>query len=89
MIETKYALLETAVLALAAEIEQMHARYTSLRQYDPYVAQSYQVAADELRRLVTAVQRQPLPTTHSQVTALAQKAHQTAMIAAGETEDYE
>ena len=83
-----YELLKTAVLALAAEIEEMHGRYVQLNRHDPYLAQSYRIAADQLRRLVTAVESQEMPveTAVAEATALAiaRQSHLQAMIAAGE-----
>lgn len=85
--EAKYELLKTAVLALATEIEALHGRYVQLVRHDPYLAQSYHIAADQLRRLVTAVEQTdgdgetavwPLAQT------IARQAHLKAMIAAGE-----
>ena len=85
--ETRYELLHAAVLALADEIEAMHERYVALRRHDPYVAHAYRVAADELRRLVTAVEEQDLPCDEATIWELAQGAHRAAMIAAGEPEE--
>lgn len=85
--ETRYELLKTAVLALADEVEGMHERYVALRRHDPYVAHAYWVAAEELRRLVTAVGAQDLPCDEETIQELAQQAHRAAMIAAGEPEE--
>ncbi len=86
MVEPRYELLKTAVLALAAEMEEMHSRYVQLARHDPYLAQSYRMAADQLRRLVTAVENQDVPAETAVAAALARQAHLKAMIAAGEVE---
>lgn len=90
MVEPRYELLKTAVLALATEMEEMHGRYVQLNRHDPYLAQSYRIAADQLRRLVTAVEQQEMPAETAVVAAtaeaLARQAHLKAMIAAGEIE---
>lgn len=85
--ETRYDLLKTAVLALSDEVEAMRRRYVALRRHDPYVAHAYRVAADEMRRLVTAVEEQDLPCDEETIRELAQTAHRAAMIAAGEPEE--
>lgn len=87
MVETRYELLRAAVLALAVEIEAMHDRYVILARHDPYLAQSYRIAADELRRLVAAVEAKELPCDDETATDLAHQAHMKAMISAGEIED--
>ncbi len=84
MVESRYDLLKTAVLALAAEIEEMHNRYVQLNRHDPYLAQSYRIATDQLRRLVTAVEKQDLPVETAVAEAIAHQARLKAMIAAGE-----
>jgi len=86
-VETRYHLLQAAVLALATEIEAMHDRYVLLARHDPYLAQSYRITADELRRLVAAVERQELPCADSVAGQIARQAHRKAMIAAGEVEE--
>jgi len=85
-VETRYDLLRAAVLALATEIEALHDRYVILARHDPYLAQSYRIAADELRHLVTAVEAQELPCAAHAADHIAQQAHRKAMIAAGEVE---
>lgn len=87
MVESRYELLRTAVLALAAEMDDLHGRYTQLKRHDPYLAQSYRMAADQLRRLVTAVEQQEMPVETAVAGATARQAHLKAMIAAGEIEE--
>lgn len=88
MSDRRYELLQTAVLALAAEMEDLHGRYTQLARHDPYLAQSYRMAADQLRRLETAVNSQEPVAETADLRAIARRlAHQVhlqAMIAAGE-----
>ncbi|RMG97267.1 MAG: hypothetical protein D6706_08890 [Chloroflexi bacterium] len=84
---TRYALLKTAVLALADQIDTTYRRYIALPKHDPHLAQVYFTAADELRRLVTAVEAQSLPCLPGQAHELAHKAHMQAMIAADQIQD--